>query len=78
MFGRRRIRPPAHEPLVTDLHGRVVGVRTPPPTPPEENKASRLWHRRRNLAETGEMRSQAALRNQFAAFRIDPATSPKR
>jgi hypothetical protein len=78
MFRRRRITPPAHEPIVTDPQGRVVGIRTPPPKPPEENEASRLWHRRRNLAKTGEMASQAALRNQCAAFRIDPASSPKR
>lgn len=78
MFGRRRIRPPAHEPLVTDRHGRVVGVRTPPPSPPEETAASRLWRRRKNLATTGEMQSQAALRNQFAAFRVDPALTPRR
>ena len=77
MFGRRRIKPPSHEPLVTDPHGRVVGIRTPPVNPPEETRESRLWHRRKNLARTGEMRSQAALRNQCAAFRIDPASSPK-
>ena len=78
MFGRRRVNPPAHEPLVTDPHGRVVGVRTPPPSPPEEDKASRWWRRRESLAQTGEMRAQAALRNQFAAFHVDPASTPKR
>jgi hypothetical protein len=77
MFGRRRIKPPSLETIVTDPHGRVVGVRTPPPKPPEETKESRLWHRRKNLARTGEMDHQAALRNQCAAFRIDPASSPK-
>jgi hypothetical protein len=78
MFARRRIRPPTHEPLVTDRHGRVVGVRMPPPSPPQETKASRLWGRRKNLAKTGEMRSQAALRNHLAAFHIDPASTPRR
>lgn len=78
MFGRRRIEPPAHEPLVTDPKGRVVGIRTPPPKGPEENEASRLWRRRKNLARTGEMRSQAALRNHFAAFHVDPASTPRR
>jgi hypothetical protein len=78
MFRRRRIEPPAYETLVIDRHGRVVGIRTPPPEPPEETKASRLWHRRRNLATTGEMRSQAALRNNFAAFHVDPASTPRR
>ncbi len=78
MFGRHRIKPPEHEPLVTDRHGRVVGVRTPPPSPPEETKAGLAWRRRRDLARTGEMHAQAALRNQFAAFHVDPASSPKR
>ncbi len=78
MFGRRRIKPPQHEPLVTDRHGRVVGVRTPPPSPPEETKAGRVWRRRRDLARTGEMHAQAALRNQFAAFHVDPASTPRR
>jgi hypothetical protein len=77
MFRRRRITPPDYDPLVTDRHGRVVGVRTPPPQSPEEDEATRLWRRRRNLASTGEMRAQAELRNQFAAFHIDPASSPK-
>ncbi|MGE5230007.1 MAG: hypothetical protein ACM3MJ_09840 [Deltaproteobacteria bacterium] len=63
---------------MTDRHGRVVGIRTPPPPHSlEEDEATRLWRRRRNLARTGEMRAQAALRNQFAAFHIDPASSPK-
>jgi hypothetical protein len=78
MFGRRHIRPPEHETLVIDRHGRVVGIRTPPPEPPAETKASRLWHRRKNLATTGEMRNQAALRNHFAAFHVDPASTPRR
>lgn len=78
MFGRRRIQPPAHEPLVTDPQGRVVGVRTPPPEPPEEDAASRRWRWRRNLARTGEMRAQAALRNHFTAFHVDPASTPRR
>ncbi len=63
---------------MTDRHGQIVGVRTPPPKPPEETKASWLWHRRRNLARTGEMRSQAALRNHFGAFHVDPASTPRR
>jgi hypothetical protein len=66
------------DPIVTDRHGRVVGVRTLPPSPPSESKASRLWHRRRNLAATGELRSQAELRNQFSAFHVDPGPSVKR
>jgi hypothetical protein len=78
MFGHRSIKPPEHEPLVTDRHGQVVGISIPPPSPPEETKASRLWHRRRNLAKTGEMRSQAALRNQFAVFHVDPPATPRR
>ena len=78
MFGRRRIELPPYEPLVTDPLGRVVGIRTPPPEPPEETRESRLWHRRKNLAQTGEMLSQAALRNYFAAFHTDPATTPRR
>jgi hypothetical protein len=78
MFSRRHRDPPPHDPLVTDRHGRVVGVSTPPPATPAETKASRLWYRRKNLATTGELCSQAALRNQFAAFHIDPATLPKR
>ena len=78
MFGRPRIKPPEHEPLVTDRHGRVVGVRTPPLSLPEETKAGRVWRRRRDLAKTGEMHAQAALRNQFAAFHVDPASSPRR
>lgn len=77
MFGRR-LTPVEHEPLVTDRHGRVVGVRTPPPRPADESKSSRLWRRRRDLARTGEMSAQAALRNQFAVFHVDPASSPRR
>jgi hypothetical protein len=78
MFGRRPIRPPAHEPLVTDRHGRVVGVRLPPPSPPEETRSSRAWSRRRRLAETGELRRQAELRNQVSAFHVDPGPSVRR
>ena len=78
MFRRRHLTPPDHEPLVIDRHGRVIGVRTPPPATPEEDEASRLWRRRRNLARTGEMRAQAALRNQFAAFHVDPGAWRKR
>jgi hypothetical protein len=78
MFSRRHLDAPAHDPLVVDRHGRVVGVSTSPPEAPAETKASRAWYRRRNLATTGELRFQAALRNQFAAFHIDPATLPKR
>ena len=72
MFRRRKPSPPELDPIVTDREGRVVGVRTPPPSPPKENKASRLWRRRNNLAATGELRAQAELRNQFAAFHVDP------
>lgn len=57
---------------MTDRDGRVVGVRTPPPDPPEENAASRHWRRRRALAATGELHAQAALRNQFTWFHVDP------
>jgi hypothetical protein len=78
MFGRRRIRPPAYEPLVTDRQGRVVGVRTAPPSTPPESKADRWWRRHTNLARTGEMRAQAELRNQFSAFHVDPASPPRR
>jgi hypothetical protein len=63
---------------VTDRHGRVVGVRTAPPEQPPESKSDRWWRRRSNLARTGEMRAQAELRNQFSAFHVDPASSPKR
>jgi hypothetical protein len=66
------------DPIVTDRKGRVVGVRTPAPSPPRESKASRLWRRRTNLEATGELRSQAELRNQFSAFHIDPGPSTKR
>ena len=78
MFGRRRIRPPAYETLVTDRHGRVVGVRTAPPASPPESRADRWWRRHSNLARTGEMRYQAELRNQFSAFHVDPASPPRR
>ena len=78
MFRRTKPRPPEVDPIVTDRDGRVVGVRTPPPAAPQENAASRLWRRRRNLAATGELRAQAELRNQFAAFHVDPGPSPKR
>ena len=78
MFRRSRPRPPQVDPIVTDRQGRVVGVRTPPPSPPQESKASRLWHRRRNLEATGELRSQAELRNHFSAFHVDPGPSVKR
>ena len=78
MFHHNRTRPPEVDTLVTDREGRVVGVRTPPPRPQEETKASRSWRRRRNLAATGELRAQAELRNQFAAFHIDPGPSPRR
>ncbi len=72
MLRRSRTRPPELDPIVTDREGRVVGVRTPPPSPPKETKASRWWRRRKDLAATGELRSQAELRNQFAAFHVDP------
>jgi hypothetical protein len=78
MFRRRRVRPPELDPIVTDRHGRVVGVRTLPPDPPEESEASRLWRRRRNLQKTGELRRQAELRNQFSAFHVDPGPAAKR
>ena len=63
---------------MTDCRGRVIGVRTPPPSPPQETKASRRWRHRENLAQTGELRPQAELRNQFSAFHVDPGISPKR
>ena len=63
---------------MTDREGRVIGVRTPPPSPPKESRASRLWRWRRNLAATGELRHQAELRNQVAPFHIDPGPSVKR
>jgi hypothetical protein len=63
---------------VTDRHGQIVGVHTQPPSPPKETAASRWWHRRMNLAATGELRRQAELRNQFAAFHVDPGPSVKR
>jgi hypothetical protein len=78
MFHRSRPRPPELDPIVTDRHGRVIGVRTPPPSPPRETKASRWWRYRENLAETGELRAQAELRNQFSAFHVDPGISPRR
>jgi hypothetical protein len=77
MFRRRTPDPPGHDPLVTDRHGRVIGVRTPPPQPPQETAASRRWLRRRNLASTGELRAQAALRNQVASFHVDPWPTPR-
>jgi hypothetical protein len=63
---------------VTDRHGGVIGVRTPPPSSPTESKASRLWRRRKNLADTGELRRQAELRNQFSAFHVDPGPTVRR
>ena len=78
MFRRSRPRPPQLDPIVTDRRGRVVGVRAPPPSPPPESMASRLWRRRKNLADTGELRRQAELRNQFSAFHVDPGPSAKR
>jgi hypothetical protein len=78
MFRRSRPRPPKFDPIVTDRHGRVVGVRTPPPSPPKESKASRLWRRRKNLEATGELRLQAELRNQVSAFHVDPGPAAKR
>ncbi len=78
MFRRSRPRPPQVDAIVTDRHGRVVGVRTPAPSPPRESKASRLWRRRKNLEATGELRRQAELRNQFSAFHVDPSPSLKR
>ena len=78
MFRRSRPRPPQLDPIVTDRHGRVIGVRTPPPSPPGESKASRLWRRRKNLQDTGELRPQAELRNQFSAFHVDPGPSVRR
>ena len=78
MFGRRRIRPPELDPLVTDRCGRVVGVRTIPPAGPAESKADRQWRRRKDLARTGEMRFQASLRNQFSAFHVTPSSPTRR
>jgi len=78
MYRRRVPRPPEHDPLVIDRHGRVVGVRTAPPRQPEESEASRRWLRRRNLAVTGELRAQAELRNQVATFHVDPGPSLRR
>ena len=78
MFRHRKPSPPVLDTIVTDRDGRVIGIRTPPPAPLEESKASRLWRRRNNLAATGELRAQAELRNQFAAFHVDPGPSPKR
>jgi hypothetical protein len=75
MFRRSRANPPAHDPIVTDRDGRIVGVRTLPPSSSHEDKASRLWRRRKNLAETGELRRQAELRNQVSAFHVDPGPS---
>jgi hypothetical protein len=78
MFLRKRVRPPELDPIVTDRHGMVVGVRTPPPSPPLESKASRVWRRRKNLQDTGELRLQAELRNQFSAFHVDPGPTDRR
>jgi hypothetical protein len=78
MFRRRRLGLPELDPIVIDRHGRVVGVRTPPPKPPQETEASRSWLRRTNLAMTGELRHQAELRNQFSAFHVDPGPSVRR
>lgn len=75
MFRRSRAKPPAHDPIVTDRDGRIVGVRSTPPSPPREDKASWLWRRRKNLADTGELRRQAELRNQVSAFHVDPGPS---
>ena len=75
MFHKRTPAPPDVDPLVTDRLGRVVGVRTPPPSAPEESAASRLWRRRVNLAATGELRWQAELRNTVASFHVDPGPS---
>lgn len=77
MFRRRRPKPPQVDPIVTDRDGRIVGVRTPPPAP-EESRASRVWRRRENLVATGELRHQAELRNQYAAFHVDPGPSHRR
>ncbi len=77
MFRRSRAKPPTHEPLVTDRQGRVVGVRTPPPSVPRESEATRLWRRRKNLADTGELRRQAELRNQASAFHVDPGPAAR-
>jgi hypothetical protein len=78
MFRRRRIKPPVLDPLVTDRQGRVIGVRSGPASPPGETRAGRVWRSRTDLARTGEMRFQASLRNQFSAFHVDPASSPRR
>jgi len=78
MFRRSRAKPAACDPLVTDRHGRVIGVRTPPPEAQPEAEASRMWRRRRNLAETGELRRQAELRNQVSVFHVDPGPSVRR
>jgi hypothetical protein len=74
----RKPRPPDVDPIVTDRAGRVIGVRTRPPAPPQESKVSRLWRSRTNLAATGELRHQAELRNQFSAFHVDPGPSARR
>jgi hypothetical protein len=69
---------PEPDPLVTDRHGHVIGVRTSPPKAPEETPASRRWLHRRNIAATGELRAQAELRNQVASFHVDPGPSLER
>jgi hypothetical protein len=66
------------DPLVTDRHGRVIGVHSLPASQPEESKAGRVWRHRQGLARTGEMRLQASLRNEFSAFHVDSASSPRR
>lgn len=78
MFRRSHAKPPDHDPIVVDRHGRVVGVRSTPPSSPREESASRLWRRRQNLAQTGELRRQAELRNQFSAFHVDPGPAARK
>jgi hypothetical protein len=72
MFRRRAALSSEHDPIVIDRHGRVVGVSTPPPSPPKETSASRRWRRCRNLAATGELRAPAALRNESSWIHVDP------
>jgi hypothetical protein len=78
MVRKRTPAPPDVDAIVTDRHGRVVGVRTPPPRALEETAASRLWRRRKDLAATGELRWQAELRNTVASFHVDPGPSLRR
>lgn len=81
---RRRAQPPEPDPIVTDRHGRVVGIRTPPPESPAETtetaetKASRRWRLHTSLAATDELRRQAALRNEVAVFHVDPIPYSRR